>query len=204
MEAARRQLRMAINLWVDDGDPVVIHALAYAAYAVLHDLGRKRDPKWRDLLFDADMIKADRRKEWNQLIRKEANFFKHADRDGDSVIEFNPELSEFFILCAIIALEVCGESKDELESTFLLWLPLHKPDILSEEGRWHFAKADPALKVFDLKSATKREFFETIRRIIAEARRLNLTFWEKEKPGATATAKIVVTRITAKDEAPRQ
>jgi hypothetical protein len=32
LDAARRQLRTAIHLWFNDGDPVSIHALAFAAY----------------------------------------------------------------------------------------------------------------------------------------------------------------------------
>jgi hypothetical protein len=89
LDAACRQLRTAITLWFTGGDPIAIHTLAFAAYEVLHHLSKKRDPFRRDLIFDTDHIKVEHLGDWNKLIRRHANFFKHADRDGDSVIEFD-------------------------------------------------------------------------------------------------------------------
>jgi hypothetical protein len=102
LDAARRQLGTAITLWFNDGDPVSVHALAYAAYEVVHAISKKRDPNRRDLIFDSALVKDEYRREFNAVIRKHANFFKHADKDGDSVIEFNPALSELFILFAFL------------------------------------------------------------------------------------------------------
>jgi hypothetical protein len=50
----------------------------------------------RDLLFDTDHIKDEYRSDWNKLIKRHAYFFKHADRDGDSVIDFDPDMNEWY------------------------------------------------------------------------------------------------------------
>lgn len=99
-DAARRQLRTAIALWFHDGDPVSVRTLAYAAYQIIHTISKKRDPSRRDLLFDSTLIKDEYRREWNDGLRAHANFFKHADRDGDAVIDFDPAFSEMFFFWA--------------------------------------------------------------------------------------------------------
>jgi hypothetical protein len=160
LEAARRQLRTAIKLWFTDGDPVVVHTLAFAAYEILHHLSEKRDPTRRDLLFDTATIKDEYRKEWNQFIRKEANFFKHADRDGDSVIDFNPRITEYFILFAIAGRQICGESGTDEESVFCWWIRINRPDILSDQGSQLLAKNLPVNGLKYIRETPKHEFFE--------------------------------------------
>jgi hypothetical protein len=87
LEAASRQLRTAITLWFDEGDPVSVHTLAFAAYEIFHTVSAHRDPYRRDLLFDSDWIKDEYRRDWNKHIRREANFFKHGDRDPEGSID---------------------------------------------------------------------------------------------------------------------
>ena len=160
LEAARRQLRTAIKLWFRGGDPVATHTLAFAAYEILHHLSEKRDPNRRDLLFDTATIKDEYRKNWNQHVRKEANFFKHADQDGDSVIEFNPQVTEFFIVFAIAARELCGEAGTEEESVFSWWLRIHRPNLFSDEGAKLLAERMPVDGLDQIRMADKHEFFE--------------------------------------------
>jgi hypothetical protein len=90
LEAAQRQLRTAITLWFDDGDAVSVHTLAFAAYEIFHAVSEHRDPYRRGLLFDTLLIKDEFRCDWNKLVRREANFFKHGDRDAEAVIDFDP------------------------------------------------------------------------------------------------------------------
>ena len=160
LDAARRQLRTAITLWFNDGDPVSVHALAYAAHEVIHAISKRRDPNRRDLLFDSVLVKDEYRREFNATIRKHANFFKHADKDGDSVIEFNPALSELFILFAILGRELCGEPPSDEESIFLWWLKIHKPHILTERGRQVVADNIPMDSLEHCRTLAKHEFFE--------------------------------------------
>jgi hypothetical protein len=163
LDAARRQLRTAITLWFNGGDPVSVHTLAYAAYEIIHTISKKRDPNRRDLLFDSLLIKDEYRTEYNALVRRHANFFKHADKEGDAIIEFNPELSELFILFAILGRELCGESPTEEESIFLWWFQINNPRLLTEQGQKTVADLLPINNLESLKILTKHEFFQVWR-----------------------------------------
>ena len=135
LDAAHRQLRTAIKLWFDEGDPVCVHALAFAAYENFHTVSEKRNPYRRDLIFDTFLIKDEFRREWNALVRRDANFFKHGDRDPEAIIDFNPEFSEWFMLYGSVARQLCGEGASEEEAAFLWWFQINRPDRLTEKGR---------------------------------------------------------------------
>jgi hypothetical protein len=167
LNAACRQLRTAIALWFTDGDPVSTHMLAFAAYEVLHALSKKRDPNRRDLLFDSDLVKDEYRKDWLAVVKREANFFKHADRDGDSVIEFNPSVTEYFLLYASLARQLCGEPQSEEESTFLWWFQIHNADLLTDKGRAALNRL-PTQNLEEVRQWPKRQFFE----VMHQARRV--------------------------------
>jgi hypothetical protein len=135
LNAAQRQLRTAIALWFEDADPVSVHTLAFAAYEIFHCVSQHRDPYRRDLIFDTLHIKDEYRKEWLALVKKEANFFKHGDRDPEAIIDFDPELTERFILFSILGRQLCGEGISEEESAFLWWLMFNRPQLLTEQAR---------------------------------------------------------------------
>jgi hypothetical protein len=170
LEAARRQLRTAITLWFTGGDSVAIHSLAFAAYEILHAISEKRDPNRMDLIFDSAWIKDEHRRDWNQVIRKDANFFKHADRDGDSVIEFKPQTSEIFMLFAIYARELCGETSSEEERIFSWWLRINRPALSTEKGRVSLTKQLKVDEIKHLRTLSKHEFFDFFRELAALAR----------------------------------
>jgi hypothetical protein len=168
LDAATRQLRTAITLWFNEGDPVSIHALAFAAYEVIHAVSKKRNPYRRDLLFDSLVIKDEYRSQVNIYLKKYAYFFKHADRNPDAEIEFNPELSETFILYAICGRELCGEPSSEEESNYLWWLQIHHSDILTQKGRDALSNLMSAENIELLRRVSKHEFFKGMN----DARRL--------------------------------
>jgi hypothetical protein len=158
LDAARRQLKTAITLWFEDGDPVSLHTLAYAAYEIIHTISKKRDPYRRDLLFDTLMIKEEHRSKFNIGLKKHANFFKHGDRDGDASIEFSPLLSELFIFYAILGSEVCGTEKSEHELAFVWWLHFHRPETLTDKGRQTIREHFTINEIEHMRSRPKREF----------------------------------------------
>lgn len=168
VQAACAQLRTAIRLWFSGDDPVSAHALAFSAYEVVHVVSKKRDKYRCDLLFDSDIIKDEYRKDWSKLLKKEATFFKHADRDPDDVIDFDPELTWGFILYAIMGRTLCGEPQSEEESAFLWWFQIHNPHLLTEQGRKLIADRFPVDALEQLRGVSKRQFFE----VWTEARRL--------------------------------
>jgi hypothetical protein len=164
LDAAQRQLRTAIALWFEDGDPVSVHALAFAAYEVFHSVSKHRDPSRRDLLFDSAYVKDGYRKEYLALVKKEAHFFKHADRDPEAILDFCPDVADYFILYAILAHQLCGESQSEEESIFMWWIMFHRTEMLSEEGRKGLANRLPIEHVERIKHLSKSKFFEACRK----------------------------------------
>ncbi|MBS0246811.1 MAG: hypothetical protein JSR61_09330 [Proteobacteria bacterium] len=166
-QAASAQLRTAIRLWFSGDDPISAHALSFAAYEVFHVVSKKRDKYRRDLLFDSDWIKDEYRSDWNILLKKEAYFFKHADRDPEGEIEFDPEKTWAFILFAIVGRGLAGEPQSDEESMFIWWLQIQKPHLLTDAGRRFVADHLPARAQEKFRNLTRRQFLD----VWSEARR---------------------------------
>jgi hypothetical protein len=163
LDAAHAQLRTAITLWFTDGDPISTHALAFAAYEVVHVISKKRNPLRRDLLFDTDLIKDEYRSEFNNRIKRYAYFFKHADRNHDAVIDFNPEINHWLILFAVLGRELCGLPASQEESTFLWWSQIHYPELLTEAGHKMIASLLDVKTLNSIRSLSKADFFQALR-----------------------------------------
>jgi hypothetical protein len=159
LDAARRQLRTAIRLWFYDADPVSAHTLAYAAHEILRVMLKKRSPK-SEHLFDLMPIKKEYRPMILEGLKKHANFFKHASRDPNETIEFNPGLSEIFILISVVALGGCGEAPGDEESAFMMWTQLHSPELLNPEGQKLLHDRVPIEALKDMRRVQKSEFLE--------------------------------------------
>lgn len=109
LEAARRQIDCAIRLYLDDGDLLAIHTLAYAALTVLTNYDKAANGG--SVL--AKIIR-ENPDEWSRDI---ANFLKHADRDHDREIPEFPELLPGNLLetCARIYEELTGSPTKEMQ-----------------------------------------------------------------------------------------
>ena len=101
LEAARRQLEMAARLYFSEADPVSIHTLVSAAYQILEDVNHALggSPMLKGQL--PNWVRPDANSEAKRRLNEAANFFKHADRDHDQVLEFRPGLSELMMFDAI-------------------------------------------------------------------------------------------------------
>jgi hypothetical protein len=168
IEAAQRQLRTAITLWFNEGDEISIHALAFSAYEVMHTLSKRRNPYRRDLLFDTVLIKDEYRSDFNIQLKKSSSFFKHANRETETEIEFVPEISEMFIFYALAGRELCGHPQSMEESAYLWWIQLNKPSMLTEKGQKFTTDHVPPDVLDYLRTISKSQFFYAFQ----EARRL--------------------------------
>ena len=110
MSAAIRQLQTAIRLWFQEEDEISIHALAYAAYEIVHVISKKHNKYRIFLVFDTDMVKEEFRAEWNKKLKINANFFKHAKNDAEASIEFMPSLTLLYIMGASTGLSLMPRS----------------------------------------------------------------------------------------------
>jgi hypothetical protein len=154
LEGAKRQLRIAIRLWFDDADPIAIYTLAAATYDIIHTLHRRKG--LTGLLFDSKLVKDEDRQQWVREIKAIANFFKHADRDPNSVFEFNPFANDMLLFFSAKALEEMGEPLGIEEGAFLQWAFVSHTDLFPE-SIYEGAPID-ALENFRIRG--KREFFK--------------------------------------------
>ena len=78
LDAARRQLRVAIRLLFDGVDPIAVHTLVGAASIIISNLTDQQHPEnsWDRFIQKANNISAS---EYFQIMRKPQNFLKHAN-----------------------------------------------------------------------------------------------------------------------------
>lgn len=160
LDAARRQLRTAIRLWFNGGDPVSIHALAFAAYEVIHVVSKKRKPNRRDLLFDALIVKDEHRREFNIMLKMHGNFFKHAKNDWNAEIEFAPALSILFLMGAAAGIRLMGERQSVEESALVFWFFIHAPEWLTPDFRKRLEDSIPVKDIAQIRAVTKPNFLK--------------------------------------------
>ena len=162
LSAARRQLDCAIEMWFMGKDEVSVHTLAGAAHQIIFDIHRMR-AAGKEMLFDSLVIRDEYRKEFVDRLKRDVNFFKHADKDPDPVgfTEFYPETTEIFFLFSIIGLENLGEQKNDIENLFLLWFQVHHPNSLREDFKRQLEETGNAAKLAPMRQMSKTEFFKT-------------------------------------------
>jgi hypothetical protein len=125
-DAMRRQLDTAINLWFSDADPIAIHTLASASHEILHHLYRKRGLK--HLLYDEPSVTEENRATFMIAVKRAANFFKHASKDVNDKINFNPSTNEMLFFFSIMGLGRMKENLTMLDNAFLLWFYINRPE----------------------------------------------------------------------------
>ena len=85
-DVARSQLLTALNLFFDDGDPVSVYTLASNAWEIIdslcvsNEIGSISNETRGHISFDKDLKK-------DYINGPYRNFFKHADRDPEGILE---------------------------------------------------------------------------------------------------------------------
>lgn len=95
LDAAKRQLETAIRLYFNEADPVSIHTLVGSAHQILTDLNKKRGGG--PMILSDHLVRKEYKKEFIRCIFEARNYFKHANRDPDGVIDFNSDANDFFL-----------------------------------------------------------------------------------------------------------
>lgn len=132
LDVAERQLNQAIELFLNCGDPVSIHTLAEAAGQVLYDI---RDSFGGQSAFrDSDRIRPEYLKDWRQAISAAKNFFKHADRDRDTKLTFQPRSNEFSLFDACQLLLAAKKAWTPHTQIFMAWFYLEHPSWIREDS----------------------------------------------------------------------
>ena len=135
LEAVRRQVETAIRIYFVNGDPVSIHTLVAASHQILVDLdehGPKTGTFWD---FIETQVKPEHIGEVKKLFAEAENFFKHADRGPDEILEFPLAEPEWFLWeCVAKYPELAGEIP-LLMLAYRMWFVIHHSDILKPESR---------------------------------------------------------------------
>lgn len=160
LDAAKRQLEIAIRLFFSNGDPVSIHTLTAAAYNVLKDLNKQRGgaPMLIKEKIHNYIIK-DKLKEFKKLINKAENFFKHADKNHEATIDFNPDQSELLMLDACFTYSDLSGEFPPLFKLYQVWLMVNHQNlfILPEDH----VKIIESAKI-DMISLGREGYFNTV------------------------------------------
>lgn len=134
LDAAKRQLDTAIRLYFHSDDPVSIHTLASASFGLLSDLAKGLSidaPHFRQTVIDS--VPDDLKKVYNFHSRKHQNFFKHADKDHETNISFNPEASDWVFIDAIQIYRKITAKNPPLYQLFDVWFQYHHRHLLLPE-----------------------------------------------------------------------
>jgi hypothetical protein len=154
LDAARRQLRVAIRLWFAEGDPVAIHTLVSAAHEIIHTLFRRKGLK--GLLFDSPILRDEYRGRFSKLLTSAYVFFKHARSDPNGTIEFNPEINEVLLAACATALKAMGEEPTIEDIAITYWFIIHNPDSATSTDKHKLP--DQLFELFA--TLEKREFLD--------------------------------------------
>jgi len=162
MEIAYRQGLTAIEMFFEEKDPVSIHTLAAAAYNILRDISVK-DNTGRMILKQKslELIAPEYHKEWTEHVNKFENFFKHADRDHKIEIEFNPEVTEFYLYDVSVKLVEYFGNRIPMVKLFQLWFAARKLKIFWSEAEREQNKKflEDSEKISNLGKAKFKEYF---------------------------------------------
>jgi len=134
LEAAERQLKEAIRMLFERRDPAAVHTLVFASHQVLYDLcaSSKNSSSLQYSLRDYRYIPEDQRQEWYRLLNSPANFFKHADRDPNAELTFDPRMTEAFLLDATFLYQNLTEDLFHEGAVYRTWFFLKYPQALVE------------------------------------------------------------------------
>ena len=128
LDAATRQLRLAIDLFFKDADPVGVLTLAGAAHGILRDLSRDASgpngPRAREL----ELEPASRRLV-EKNIAEAKNFLKHANKDPTKILQFHPNWTDFLMFDAIRMHIQLASVLTVPDGFFLLWLSAKYPGV---------------------------------------------------------------------------
>lgn len=159
LDAAKRQLDTAINLYFRDADPISIHTLTAAAHQILMDLSKPEGIK--SFMKDTSIIRKGKEKEFLALINEAENFFKHADQDPHALLKFIPEQTEALLLDAVeMYMQLTKEMPEDM-TVYRVWFLLNNPEIVSDKTKGNLKEKNINIERF--KSKTRPEFYSTMK-----------------------------------------
>ncbi|HWM24342.1 MAG TPA: hypothetical protein VNP98_05925 [Chthoniobacterales bacterium] len=136
MEAARRQLKMAVWLWFKEADIASIHTLTGAAFGILAGLYHHKF-KRLPAPFDEQYMHEELRgymKQLRNVMRSAEDFLKHSRKDPDKIQPISPLWTAYYIFHAIKTyMELHdGECDQVLLSLFIIRFRILCPEVFGD------------------------------------------------------------------------
>jgi hypothetical protein len=130
IDAAKRQLDVAIRLFFERKDLIAVHTLTAAARGVLRDVARPRHIKGIDRAIEK--LSPKRKREFYKALTEAQNFFKHADKDPNpsAELKFYYETTPFLILDAVTLHKLLGAGLSAEMTAFVSWYIAKYPSIV--------------------------------------------------------------------------
>lgn len=167
LDAAKRQMEVAIRLYFSWGDPVAIHTLAAAAFNVLIDINDHRGgkgPPIREKFLD--WIKPGHLWDAKKKLKEAENFFKHADRDPGSTLPFRPQATEFVLFDGVELYFGLTQELPPLLQTYRAWWLIQYKHILMPDAPESLRKVLTESR-FD--SSGRATFFQQMLPVVSQA-----------------------------------
>jgi len=128
LQAAKRQLSVAIRLFFGRADPLAIHTLVSAAYQIVWDLTKNRSAM--SIVKGNARIRPEKQEEWERILNRAQSFLKHADRDPLGTLDFEPEIIRFFLFDAIVLYGQLTSSPFHEGTVYMTWFALKYQNLL--------------------------------------------------------------------------
>jgi hypothetical protein len=126
LEAAHRQLRVAIRLFFERKDSIAVHTLTAAARGILRELARPRGIVGIDATIER--LSPKYRKMVRQAINEAQNFFKHADKDPTGKLKFTYGATQILLSeAAMICRKLSAHPSAEV-TVMVAWALMKFPD----------------------------------------------------------------------------
>ena len=128
VDAARRQLDLAIELYFRSADSVSIHTLASAAGNILSALC-KANSRGRSLAKDWSFLsRPELRKTMHDAVHSLENFFKHGSKDPSATVSLDPKITELLLFDACYMHQSLTGESSTLMLAFTVWFRVMNPE----------------------------------------------------------------------------
>jgi|SRR6185312_4239743 len=156
LEVARDQLDAAIEVFFSSDNAIAVHTLTAAAYNVLRDIAKRdgSDFPFIKTGFIATLKESEKNKVMVFLNAPE-NFFKHADRDPDETLEFDPQLTELMLMDACAYFKEKPAFKPKHCDAIKIWAGSLRTDVSKDSPEGHLTLTI----VQGLRAGGKRKFW---------------------------------------------
>ncbi len=144
-DAAKRQITTAIELVFGRGDAVSANVLTWSASEMLRGVASAKGIQTFHTNIEM-RVREEYIKEWRNILKSNYNYFKHADRDPERVIEdFSPEATTWALFAAGVDYYSIYGKRTWAMLVYHVWFLCRHPNITYEDARELVDKISPSL-----------------------------------------------------------